>query len=38
MDRPYTFKEKTKITAGAVVSLITVGWIAILAYAFLTAR
>jgi hypothetical protein len=25
-DQPYTAKEKTKITAGAVASLVIVGW------------
>ena len=35
-DRPYTFEEIAKITAGAVASLIIVGWTAVLAIAFLT--
>jgi hypothetical protein len=36
--RAYTTKEKAKITAGAVVSLVIVGWLAVLAIAFLSAR
>jgi hypothetical protein len=36
--RPYTTKEKLKLTAGAVASLIIVGWVAVLAIAFLSAR
>jgi hypothetical protein len=36
MDRPTTFKEIVKITAGAVVSLVIVGWLMVLAIAFLT--
>ena len=36
MDRPMTFKEISKITAGAVVSLVIVGWLMVLAIAFLT--
>jgi hypothetical protein len=35
-DRPYTFEEIAKITAGAVASLVIVGWTAVLALAFLT--
>jgi hypothetical protein len=35
-DRPYTFEEMAKITAGAVASLVIVGWIAVFALAFLT--
>ncbi len=38
MDRPSTFKEKAKITAGAVASLVIVGWAMVLAIAFLSAR
>jgi hypothetical protein len=38
MDRPYTFREKAKITAGAVTSLVFVAWIAMLALAVLSAR
>ena len=36
MDRPMTFKEIAKMTAGAVVSLVIVGWLMVLAIAFLT--
>jgi hypothetical protein len=36
--RPYTIKEKAKITAGAVASLVIVGWLIVLATAFLVAR
>jgi hypothetical protein len=36
--RPYTTKEKVKITAGAVAALVITGWIATLALAFLSAR
>ena len=36
--RPYSTKEKAKITAGAVASLVVVGWIVALAIAFLSAR
>jgi hypothetical protein len=35
--RPYTAKEKAKITAGAVASLIIVGWIVVVALGFLSA-
>jgi hypothetical protein len=38
MDRPYTFKEKAKITAGAISSLVIVGWLAVIALALLSAR
>jgi hypothetical protein len=38
MDRPTTFKEKAKIAAGAVTSLVIVGWIAVLAIAFMSTR
>jgi hypothetical protein len=38
MDRPYTSKETARITAGAVVSLVIVGWLVVLAIAFLSAR
>jgi len=34
--RPYTTKEKAKITAGAVCSLIIVGWLALFALAILS--
>jgi hypothetical protein len=35
--RGYTAKEKLKITAGAVSAVVIVGWLAILAFALLTA-
>jgi hypothetical protein len=38
MDRPYTSKEIAKIAAGAVASLVIVGWLAVFAIAFLSAR
>jgi hypothetical protein len=34
--RSYTLKEKAKITAGAVVALVIVAWLAILALALLS--
>jgi hypothetical protein len=36
--RGYTTKEILKITAGAIASLVIVGWLLFLALAFLTAR
>jgi hypothetical protein len=36
--RPYTAKEKAKITAGALVSLVVVGWLAVLAIVILSVR
>jgi hypothetical protein len=36
--RPYITKEKLKITAGAVASPVIVGWLVVLALAFLSAR
>ena len=36
--RAYTTKEKAKITAGAVASLVIVGWLVVLAIAFLSVR
>jgi len=36
--RPYTAKEKAKITAGAVTSLVVVGWLAVLAIVILSVR
>jgi len=36
--RGYTAKEKAKITAGAVAAIVIVGWLAVLAIAFLSAR
>ena len=37
-DQPYTAKEKTKVTAGAVASLVIVGWLVVLAIVFLSVR
>ncbi len=37
-DRPYTFKEMARITAGAIAALVIVGWIGVLALALLTVR
>ena len=34
--REYTLKEKTRITAGAVMALVIVGWLMVLAIAFLS--
>lgn len=36
--RAYTAKEKLKITAGAVASLVIVGWVVVLAIVFLSVR
>lgn len=36
--RGYTTKEKLKITAGAVASIVIVGWLFFLAIAILAAR
>jgi hypothetical protein len=36
--RGYTTKEKAKITAGAVTSLVIVGWLVVLAIALLSSR
>jgi hypothetical protein len=36
--RDYTFKEKARITAGAAAALIVVGWLVVLATAFLSVR
>ncbi len=38
MDRRYTAREKARITAGAIVSLVIVGWMVLLAIAALSAR
>jgi hypothetical protein len=38
MDRPMTVKEMARTTAGAVTSLVIVGWAVFLAIAFLSAR
>jgi hypothetical protein len=35
--RAYTLKEKVRITAGAVAALVIVGWLLVLAIAFLAA-
>jgi hypothetical protein len=37
-DRPTTLKEKARVTAGAVTSLVIVGWTIALAIAFLSTR
>lgn len=37
-DYSTTWKEKAKITAGAVASLVIVGWVVVLALAILSAR
>jgi hypothetical protein len=34
----YTFREKARITAGAAAALVVVGWLAVLATAFLSVR
>ncbi len=34
--RPYTIRQKLKITAGAAASLVMVGWLMVLAIAFLS--
>jgi hypothetical protein len=36
-DQPYTAKERTRITAGAVAALVISGWLVVLAIAFLSA-
>ena len=36
--RGYTTKEKAKITAGAVVSVVIVGWLVVLAIVLLSVR
>jgi hypothetical protein len=36
--RAYTTKEKLKITAGAVASLVIVGWLVVLVTVFLSVR
>jgi hypothetical protein len=36
--RAYSFKEKARITAGAVAALVIVGWLLVLAIAFLSVR
>jgi hypothetical protein len=37
-DQPYSAKEKAKLTAGAVASLVIVGWLIVLANVFLSIR
>jgi hypothetical protein len=36
LDRPHTLKEMARITAGAVTSLVVVGWMAVIAIAVLS--
>ena len=36
--REYTFKEKSRITVGAIMALVIVGWLLVLATAFLSVR
>ncbi len=36
--RDYTFKEKTRITAGAVAALVIVLWLAVVALGILSVR
>ena len=38
MDRPYTAKERARITLGAVMALIIIGWIAVIAIATMSVR
>jgi hypothetical protein len=38
MDQPYTAKEIARITAGAVMALVIVGWLVFLGIAFMSAR
>jgi hypothetical protein len=38
MDRPTTFKEKARITLGAMMALVIVGWIAVIAIAATSGR
>jgi hypothetical protein len=35
--RDYTFKEKAKITAGAIAAMVIVGWFAVFALALMSA-
>ena len=35
--RDYTFKDKARITAGAVVALVIVAWLAVIAWALMSA-
>ncbi len=36
--RDFTFKEKAKITAGAITALVIGGWFAVIAVAIMAAR
>jgi hypothetical protein len=36
--RPYTFKEKARITVGAIAALVVVGWLAVIALAAMSVR
>jgi hypothetical protein len=36
--REYTFKEKAKITVGAITALVIVGWFAVIALAIMVAQ
>jgi hypothetical protein len=38
MDQPYTSKEIARITAGAVMALVIVGWLVLFAIAFMSTR
>jgi hypothetical protein len=38
MDRRTTFKEKARITLGAMMALIIIGWIAVIAIAATSVR
>jgi len=35
--RDFTFREKARITAGAVAALVIVGWLAVIAMALMSA-
>jgi hypothetical protein len=37
-DQPYTAKERSKVTAGAVAALVIAGWLIVLAIVFLSVR
>jgi hypothetical protein len=38
MHRPYTFKEKVRITLGAAVALLIVGWMFVIGIAVTSVR
>jgi hypothetical protein len=38
MDQPYTPKEIARITAGAVMALVIVGWLVLFAIALMSTR